>query len=66
MSAVNCNSVIETELKKGPRLEATLIEKCEEAGFAARGARVALTRGANNGRFVRAEGLRGVGYALGF
>lgn len=64
MAAVNCYSVIETELKKGPRLEATLIDKCSEAGFEPRGARVALTRGSNAGRFIKGEGARGVGYAL--
>jgi len=53
MAAVNCYSVIEAELKKGPRTEATLVSKCEDAGFDSRGARVALTRGANSGRFSK-------------
>jgi DNA-binding transcriptional regulator PaaX len=51
MAAVTCYSVIEQELAKGPRTEATLIAKCEEYGFDARGVRVALTRGSNAGRF---------------
>lgn len=52
---VNCYTIIETELKKGPRTESKLIEKCEAEGFAARGAKVALTRGTNAGRFQKTE-----------
>lgn len=55
MAAVNCYSVIETELKKGPRTGDTLVAKCEEAGFDSRGAKVALTRGYNEGRFTKTE-----------
>jgi hypothetical protein len=51
MAKVNCYSVIEAELSKGPRTEGTLINKCVEAGFAERGAKVALTRGGNAGTF---------------
>jgi hypothetical protein len=57
----NCYSLIESELAKGARTEAKLVEKCEADGFAARGARVALTRGANEGRFrveEKADGSR--------
>lgn len=52
---VTCYTLIEAELKKGPRTEAKLIEKCEAEGFAARGVRVALTRGTNAGRFDKTD-----------
>ncbi len=55
MAAVNCYSVIEAQLAKGPRTETKLIDKCVEEGFAERGAKVALTRGANAGKFSRSE-----------
>lgn len=51
----NCYSIIENELKKGPRTEAKLIEKCTNEGFAERGAKVALTRGSNSGLFQKLE-----------
>lgn len=43
--------IIADELAKGPRTEEKLIEKCSAIGYAARGVRVALTRGVNSGDF---------------
>lgn len=55
MAAVTCYSVIDAELAKGSRTEETLIRKCEEYGFDSRGVRVALTRGKNEGRYLKSD-----------
>jgi DNA-binding transcriptional regulator PaaX len=56
MAKVNVYTIVEDILKNGAaRTEAKLIEKCSEYGFAERGVKVALTRGANTGRFVKSE-----------